>query len=252
MKNWQETTDFLREIPLPTATKSYTPVPHSLFLDEIKEELYKNNHTIKHERYLTDKNGQIMTGSYIIENPDTEINPSIYFTNSYNKMRRAELTSGVMVLVCKNGMIGNLTNTAFKRKHSGTVLEDLRANIISTVANIENEFEKLRKNAEEMKQIQLSEKNVATLIGDMYINEGLLQETQLSTLKRELKHTQNFKGDTLWDLYNNITECLKDNHPLLFDKQHLKLHSYMSDVFSLTGSRGLYKKQDLIENAILV
>lgn len=38
-----------------------------------------------------------------------------------------------------------------------------------------------------------------------------------------------------------------------FDKQHLKLHAYMSDLFSLTGSRGLYKnKESVIQEAILV
>jgi hypothetical protein len=253
MKNWQNTTDFLREIPLPTQTHTYKPVSHAVFIDEIKEELYKRGHSVKTERYLTANNGLIMTGNFTIENPDGEINPAIFFTNSYNKMRKAELTNGVIVLVCSNGMISMDVTNKFSKKHSGTVLEDLRNNIVLSVESIDEEFEKLRKNAEEMKQIQLSDNQIASIIGDMYINESMISETQLSILKKEVKTSTNFKDNTVWDLYNNTTEAFKASHPMHFDKQHLKLHAYMSDIFSLTGARGLYKnKQSLIENAILV
>ncbi len=47
MKNWQSNTDFLRTIPLPEQTATYKPVPHAVFLDEIKDELYKQNYRIK-------------------------------------------------------------------------------------------------------------------------------------------------------------------------------------------------------------
>jgi len=253
MKNWTNNTDFLREIPLPTQTRTYKPVSHAVFIDEIKEELYKRGHSVKTERYLTANNGLIMTGNFTIENPDGEINPAIFFTNSYNKMRKAELTNGVIVLVCSNGMISMDVTNKFSKKHSGTVLEDLRNNIVLSVESIDEEFEKLRKNAEEMKQIQLSDNQIASIIGDMYINESMISETQLSILKKEVKTSTNFKDNTVWDLYNNTTEAFKASHPMHFDKQHLKLHAYMSDIFSLTGARGLYKnKQSLIENAILV
>ena len=131
MKNWTNNTDFLREIPLPTLTTTYKPVPHTVFLDEIKEELYK----------------------YIIENENNIMNPAIYFTNSYNKMRRAELQGGISILVCKNGAIGIDTASRFSRKHSGTVLEDLRTNIVLTVDSLEEQFNRLKHNMEEMQQI---------------------------------------------------------------------------------------------------
>jgi hypothetical protein len=247
MKNWINNTDFLREIPLPTATKSYAPVPHTVFLDEIKEELYKNNYRIKEERYLSANNGLIMTGNYMIEGEDSIISPSIYFTNSYNKMRKAELSSGVMVLVCKNGMISMDSTNRFSRKHSGTVLEDLRSNIKLSVNSIEREFEKLKINMKEMQQIELTPTQTAQIIGDMYINENLIKETQLSILKNEVKFSKDFTTNTAWDLYNHCTEAFKDNHPLEYDRQHIKLHSYMSDIFSLTGSRNLFKKNFKIE-----
>ena len=129
MKNWKNTTDFLREIPLPEQTRTYKPVSHAIFIDEIKEELYKRGHSVKTERYLTANNGLIMTGNFTVDNPDSHINPAIFFTNSYNKMRKAELTTGAIVLICSNGLIRQEVAHRFSKKHSGTVLEDLRNNI---------------------------------------------------------------------------------------------------------------------------
>jgi len=144
MKNWKNTTDFLREIPLPEQTRTYKPVSHAIFIDEIKEELYKRGHSVKTERYLTANNGLIMTGNFTVDNPDSHINPAIFFTNSYNKMRKAELMTGAIVLVCSNGLIRQEVAHRFSKKHSGTVLEDLRNNIVLAVESVEEEFEKLK------------------------------------------------------------------------------------------------------------
>jgi len=252
MKTWQNDSTFLKNIPLPKNTSTYSAVPHSVFLDEIKEELYKKGHVVKEERYLTANNGLIMAGKYIIENENNIMNPAIYFTNSYNKMRRAELQGGISILVCKNGAIGIDTAYRFSRKHSGTVLEDLRTNIVLTVDSLEEQFNRLKHNMEEMQQIHLSESQVAQIVGDMYINENLIKETQLSILKHEIKFSKDFKDNTAYDLYNHCTEALKDNHPIDFDKSHIKLHAYMSDIFSLTGKRNLYKKDFKIEKGIYV
>ena len=250
MKDWKNNTDFLKTIPLPEKSRTYVPVSHSVFLDEIKEELYKKGHTIKEERYLTANNGLIMTGKYIIENENTIMNPAIYFTNSYNKMRKAELRGGISILVCKNGAIGIDTSSHFSRKHSGTVLEDLRNNIILTVDSLEEQFNRLTYNMEEMQQIHLSESQVAQIVGDMYVNENLIKETQLSILKHEIKFSKDFKNNTAYDFYNHCTEALKDNHPMDFDKSHIKLHAYCSDIFNLTGKRNLYRKDFKIEKNI--
>ena len=181
-----------------------------------------------------------MTGKYIIENENSIMNPAIYFTNSYNKMRRAELQGGISILVCKNGAIGIDIASRFSRKHSGTVLEDLRTNIVLTVDSLEEQFNRLKHNMEEMQQIHLSESQVAQIVGDMYVNENLIKETQLSILKHEIKFSKDFKDNTAYDLYNHCTEALKDNHPMDFDKSHIKLHGYMSSKFNLTGNRKIY------------
>ena len=72
-----------------------------------------------------------------------------------------------------------------------------------------------------MKQIQLTDNQIASIIGDMYINESMISETQLSILKKE-KNT-NF-ADKLYGIYiNNTTEAFKDSHPMHFLQATFKI-----------------------------
>lgn len=243
MKNWDVTRSRILAAQVPQSTDTYTPIPHSVFLNEIQEELDKSNYIIHSESYLATKDSQIVTGNFTVKKtgdvPNT-IAPAIYFVNSYNKMRRASLKAGVSVLVCKNGMMGLSGGTYFNRKHQGTALDDIRTHIKSITANMEEEYAKLEKNMNEMREITLDRKTIAQLVGDMLINESLISSTQLGILQKELKYSKDFNDGSLWSFYNNCTEAFKDTHPMYYDKQHIKFHSYVSDKFELTGHRGLY------------
>jgi hypothetical protein len=251
MKDWSTTREFLLEIPKPIATKSYSPIAHSVFINELQEELYKKGYEVAEERYLHANKGQILTGNFrITDNTSNELMPCINFTNSYNKMRKASIRATAMVLVCKNGMMGSTSVGSYSRKHSGTALEDIRIKMGEVVNSLEAEFERLILNVEEMKQIELNKKIIAQLVGDMYINENLIKTEQLSILNNEIHSSINFKGNSVWDFYNHVTESLKNNHPMEYDKQHIKLHSYISSKFNLTGNNRLYGNE--IEIAELV
>lgn len=243
MKDWSTTKDFLLGIPAPVATESYCPIPHSVFINELQEEIHKKGYSVVEERYLHASKGQILTGNLRISNGDNEMMPMVNFTNSYNKMRRAEIWAAAMVLVCKNGMMANTSTGHYSRKHSGTALEDVRGKMIEVVSSLDEEFNRLKKNAEEMKQIELDKKIIAQLVGDMYVNEMLIREEQLSILNKEIHNSINFRGNSLWDFYNHTTEALKHNHPMFYDKQHIKFHTYITDKFNLSGSRGLYGQE---------
>jgi len=245
MKNWSTTRDFLIGIVPPVKTESYTPIPHTVFLDEIKEAVESKGHKITEERYLHAANGNIISGVYkISDDRDMDLMPSITFTNSYNKMVKASIRCSALVLVCKNGMMGATEHGSYTRKHTGKALEEFRKRLDAAVGSIDAEFQRLIKNKEEMKEIKITKKIIAQLVGDMYINEQMITSNQLSLLKEEILHPTLFKENSLWDFYNNVTGSLRENHPMNYTNQHIKFHAYISDKFNLTGCRGLYKEDD--------
>lgn len=247
MKKWELTRNNILAAQVPANTDSYTAIPHRVFLEEISEKLSLKGYNIHSEEYIATKEYQIITGSFTVNkrgvlDAPKELSPSLFFVNSYNKSRRAILRAGAKVLVCKNGMLGTVDGGSYTRKHSGNALEEFREHIDIVIDNIDYEFERLEKNVIEMKAIQMDNSTIARLVGDMVVNEDMITMTQLSILKHELKFSENFKDGTLWSFYNNCTEAFKDTHPLYYDRQHIKLHTYLSDKFELTGSRGLYGK----------
>lgn len=243
MKNWLESKAALMNAPLPEKEGRYCPIPHSVFLQELQEMLFKKNMIIRDERYLTCSDNKVMTGWFSLKSEDKELAPSITFVNSYNKTKKASIRASALVLVCKNGMMGTVDNGYYSRKHLGdNALQELRQHMEVVIDGVEQEFQRLLINKEEMQSLSLTPQEKALLIGDMYLNESIITPNQLSIIKKELTTSQNFKGDTAWALYNHVTEALKDNHPMNYEGQHIKVHTYMADKLGLTGARGLYGK----------
>lgn len=254
MKNWTEKREDILNIPLPEHSNRYGVIPHSVFLGEIEQELANKGYNIAEQRFLTANNGQILTGTYRIQDEqDSEMMPSISFVNSYNRTRKAEIRVSAMILVCKNGMCASTPYGSYSRKHLGDkALPDFREHLKLSIDNLQPEFDRLKKNKEEMKQIQIDKVVINQLVGDMFLNEQLITTTQLGILSKELKYSQNFKDGSLWSFYNNTTESFKENHAALYDKQHIKFHSYISSKFNLTGDKGLYGSKLEIAETISV
>lgn len=241
MRNWTSSREAILAVPVPDNTRTYGAIPHSVFLEEIQQELTTSGYEIIEERYLTSDACKVITGVFKIKSDDLELAPSVSFVNSYNRKRIAEIRAGAMVLVCKNGMMGTVDNGSYSRKHTTNALGDFREHIKVVIDGLDKEFQRLQYNKEEMKAITLDRKIIATLVGDMLVNEKLITTTQLGILQKQLKKSECFKGNTLWDFYNHCTEAFKDTHPMYFDKQHVKFHTYICDKFKLMGSRGLFE-----------
>ena len=244
MRDWSMTKQEILDAPLPDATETYAVIPHRVFLEEIQIELKNKGYEIVDERYITTHNRNVISGVFKVRDgkccEDFELAPAISFVNSYNKTRKAEIRACAMVLVCKNGMMGAIDNGYYARKHTGNALEQFREHIKLVVDGLQKEFARLVINKEEMKNIELTSFMKAQLVGEMFVNEGLIKPTQLTILQKEMKTSEHFRSDSLWDFYNNCTEAFKENHPLTFDIQHIKFHTFICDKFQLTGSRGLY------------
>jgi hypothetical protein len=86
-----------------------------------------------------------------------------------------------------------------------------------------------------MKNIEVDKKIVNELIGDLYLHEGIIKETQISIIKNEVrKPSFNYNApNSLWETYNHITHGLKNVHAANFIDVHGQLHEYMVDKFQL-------------------
>ena len=218
---------------IPSATETYSPIPHAVMIDEIVSKVNNTGRLeIIGQDIHTDKSGDKLVGFLTIRNRlihNDEMNMMIGYKNSYDKSMSAGLAVGLKVMVCSNGMIAG-DMLSFRRKHTGTVREELDVKIDESIVLMEQRYPELLEEVEMFKNFPMTRKQKAELLGVMYFEEELVTPHQLAIVKREFKESENFRDDTLWDTYNNVTEALKTSHPLRHIEDHIKLHDFMRGV----------------------
>lgn len=225
--------------PIPAATETYSPIAHSEFLSELRTKLSDNSYAVKGQRLFVNGSGTKLVGFYDVddlrqETPDDfGFRMSIGFKNSYDKSMSAALVVGATVIICSNGMVSGDLIT-FRRKHTGNVLELLREKMQQAVLSMNSSFARLVADAEIMKSYELTPRQKAEILGVMYFEKEIVTPNQLSVVKKELITSENFRGNTVWDLYNNVTVALKKSHPLRYVEDHIRLHDFMSDIAGIS------------------
>ena len=154
--------------------------------------------------------------------------------NSYDKRLPLRVALGGHVIVCKNGMVlGDMGS--FKRKHTGSILEEFKEDMGMHIQKAGETFEKMRKDRERMKEIEITKRVSAELMGRLFIEEAIITSEQLSIIKREIENPSFNYGieGSLWNTYNAVTVALRDSVPSQNMKQHIQLHQFIQKEYSI-------------------
>jgi hypothetical protein len=220
---------------IPARTDTYSPIAHSDFLEGLARKIRENRMRIMEKRFYVNMNGNKLVGYYTIEDENMETDPDfgiqmmMGFKNSYDKSMTAALAAGANVMICSNGMISG-SMVRFTRKHTGTIFQELQEKFNEAVQTMRTGFARMILEVDLMKEFELTPKQKAEILGVMYFEKSIVTPNQLSVVKRELSHSEHFKGNSVWDLYNNVTEALKDSHPIRHIEDHIKVHDFMTEV----------------------
>lgn len=224
------TQDVIRNASLPNHGGRYGVIPHGFIIDETRNELANQGIGIIRELYKTNKDGQIAQGIYhLAAAHDSDMGMMFAWSNSYNKMMRFKCAIGASVFICMNGVVsGDLAN--YSRKHIGqTALQDAVLSIKTQIGGAFKHYSQLIADKELLKNVILTRKDQASIIGRLFVDEEILTPTQTSIVKKELftpTHVYNSDPNSAWTLYNHVTLALKESHPLTYLSDHQKVHSF--------------------------
>lgn len=218
----------LTAIPVPQQTRTYKPVGHGEIIDLMYECIDKAGFQIDGEMYNAIENGLVANGKYTISNvADSEMKLQIGWQNSYNKTKTLKFAIGSMVIVCGNGMVhGDMGN--FRKKHVGDIQQFTPASVSEYIGASGDIFEVMLKEKQRMKNIELSNKTRAELIGRMFIEEKFIHSTQINIISREIEaptHDYN-ASNSMWELYNYTTFSMKGLRPNLWLDNHMEAHKW--------------------------
>jgi hypothetical protein len=231
METFNTTKELIMNTPVPVQTRTYKPVSHSQLIDLTLNSISKAGFTLDKETYSSAVDGQVANGRFSISNvADSEMQLQIGWQNSYNKQLTLKFAIGTRILVCSNGCVSGDFG-AFKKKHVGEIQSFTPSAIVDYIAQAGEAFTLMQQQREAMKQIEITKRTKAELVGRMMLEEQFITSTQLNIISRELKaptHDYNAK-DSLWELYNYTTFAMKESHPGLWMDSHIKAHKFFND-----------------------
>ena len=233
------TRDFLVAAPLPSHGKTYTVIPHKDVIETTKTLLDNNGFRITKELYRANVNAKVAQGIYhLASTKDEEMGMMFAWTNSYDKSTRFQCAVGAFVNVCSNGMLcGDMANYA--RKHTGKADHDIHTQISSQIKSANKYYTKLIQDKNQMRKIFLPKKSQAELVGRLFLDEEIIDASQVSIIKAEIKDpSYNYNADlnNAWTFYNHVTHSFKKSHPRTWMSDQVKFHEFMTaELLSQSG-----------------
>jgi len=239
----------LSMIKVPERTETYIPVSHQELVTKIKEAGTKHYNTSPFETKLeVNHRGQQMFGSMIfhdgsnLRTDGSGMNKSIGFRNSYDKTLPIGVCGGASVFVCSNLMF---TGDIIKmRKHTQNVEEDLDALIQKLFADVDRRYNEAIADRETMSEIHFSDTAAGNYLGQLFVNQGVLNGAQLKKATDEWFNSSAFTERTAWSAYNACTEALKTAHPMNALEKYTKLHTFTKE-FTIDPYLHMLKEDDL-------
>jgi hypothetical protein len=231
MDNFNTTKELIMNTPVPVQTRTYKPVSHSQLIDLTLNSIEKAGFTLDKETYSSAVDGQVANGRFSISNvADSEMQLQIGWQNSYNKQLTLKFAIGTRILVCSNGCVSGDFG-AFKKKHVGEIQSFTPTAITDYIKTSAEVFTIMQEQRNAMKQIEITKRTKAELIGRMMLEEQFITSTQLNIISRELKAPTHDYGakDSLWELYNYTTFAMKETHPAQWMESHIKAHKFFNE-----------------------
>lgn len=223
--------------PIPQETKSYKPISHNQLMDLTLESIHQAGFSLDQESYTSAREGKVANGKFTIKNvADSEMQLQIGWQNSYDKSLSLKFAIGTKIFICANGCVSG-DYGAFKKKHVGEIQTFTPQAITEYIRGAGDAFKRMQDEREAMKEIEISKRTQAELIGRMIIEEKFIESTQLNIIRKELEHpTHNYGAEnSLWELYQFTTFSMKEVHPSLWMGNHIDAHKFFTGAANIVS-----------------
>tara|TARA_R110000823_G_scaffold13768_3_gene45404 strand:- start:1246 stop:2103 length:858 start_codon:yes stop_codon:yes gene_type:complete len=246
------TAEELSLVPLPFYEgDTYTVIRHKFVIDAARSLLKTNGFNINKETYKSNHGSNIAQGIYEIQSTkDDNLGMMFAWTNSYDKSTRFQCGIGAYVFVCGNGMLAG-DMASYSRKHTGNADQEAFSHIGSQIKQANKHFDCLIKDRDAIKKIFLSKREQSELAGRLFMDEEIIDASQMSCIKKEMsKPSYTYESDleNAWTFYNHVTHSLKSSHPRTWMSDQKKFHDFMTS--ELLSQQNLHNFDQTAEDCV--
>lgn len=216
----------LRNVILPEATATWTPVAHDALVDSVKGALVAGGANIVKEEHALYNNGARYFGLLHLGENNDGGNTVVGLRNSHDKTFPAGLSLGNHVFVCDNLSFSG--DIVVSRKHTRFINRDLDRLIYDAVGRLSDlrvqqaaRFAAYK--SRELTDIETHDIIIRALLAKVISGEAV---SKVVNEWRKPAHVD-FEPRNVWSLFNDFTEVMKGTAPMAAVKRTMALHGLL-------------------------
>ena len=201
----------LANVVTPAATDTHTPIGHALLAERTRNVIAKAGLEITQEEHAIARGGLRYFGGFAlkgeaIDGDDRKL--VLGLRNAHDKSFAASVCIGNQMMVCENLCFSSDVKLA--RRHTVNILRDLNTVLSSAVSRVTSHWVDMGNRIASYKESEISKEAASDLVVDL-AEMGAFPARSVYKAVQEFRNPRHeeFKGGTLWTLYNGVTEHLK-------------------------------------------
>ena len=201
----------LMRVETPKAADRFKPIPHFSLVKMTRDAIARAGLKVSLEEHSLARGGQRYFGGFALKGADINGGDReivLGLRNAHDKSFAASVCVGNRMMVCENLCFSSDIKLA--RRHTTNIIADLPRVLSDAVARVVCHWADMGKRIELYKEMEISRDRAADLLIDLVDAKAFPARDIYATVQefRNPRHEE-FKGGTLWTLYNSITENLK-------------------------------------------
>ena len=222
----------LSGVQTPEGTSSHTPIPHHQLVGLTREALDRAGLEVKEEEHALARGGLRYFGGFSLKGSDVtgdDRNIVLGLRNAHDKSFAASIAVGNQMMVCENLCFSSDIKLA--RRHTTNILADLPRVLSSAVARVTSHWQDMGKRIQSYKETEVE--SASDLIVQLVDTKAFPARDIYKAVEefRNPRHEE-FKGGSLWTLYNSITENLKGSDLTKLSDRTMRMQSIFDKVAS--------------------
>ena len=196
----------LRELPMPEATDTHVPIPHSAVVDMVKYSLGFYGHEVVGEDYGVTPDGARFFGVLSLKSEYGDYTDTVGLRNSHDKRFPIGISFGRRVFVCDNLAFNG--DHVIRRKHTANAKRDLPGLVAEVVEPLRDQRQRQAAMFEHYRQTALLQYQVDQAIMQLY-RRGIINVTRIAEVLEAYETPPHDWGEqTAWRLFNATTYAL--------------------------------------------
>lgn len=202
----------LAGVQTPLATESFIPIPHSVLVGLTREAIDRAGLAVVNEEHGIARDGLRYFGGFALSGSDIQGDDRqivLGLRNSNDKSFAASICIGTSMMVCEN--LSFHSDIKLARRHTTNIMADLPRVLADAVGRVVSHWNDMGNRIDAYKATEISNERAADLLVSLVDAKAFPARDIYNAVSefRNPRHAE-FKGGSLWTLYNSITENLKN------------------------------------------